>query len=90
VGEVVTLEVLREGRGVRFPVAVGEHRDLAGLADAVDPREHMVPRLGILGLNLTDQTRELLPTVRVGTGVIVASPSPAPSTLATVGLPPAT
>jgi serine protease Do len=73
VGEVVTLEVLREGRGERFPVAVGERRDLAGLADGVDPREHMVPRLGILGLNLTDQVRELLPTVRVGTGVIVAS-----------------
>ena len=33
----------------------------------------MVARLGILGLNLTDEIRQMLPAVRVATGVVVAS-----------------
>ncbi len=57
----------------RFPVAVAERRDLSGLSEAVDAREHMVARLGILGLNLTDRIRQILPAVRVATGVVVAS-----------------
>ena len=73
VGDVVTLEILRDGRADRFPVAVSERRDLSGLSDAVDAREHMVARLGILGLNLTDSIRRMLPAVRVATGVVVAS-----------------
>ena len=73
VGDVVTLEILREGRADRFPVAVAERRDLSGLSGAVDAREHMVARLGILGLNLTDQIRHMLPAVRVAAGVVVAS-----------------
>ena len=73
VGDVVTLEILRDGRTDRFPVAVAERRDLSGLSGAVDAREHMVVRLGILGLNLTDQIRHMLPVVRVATGVVVGS-----------------
>ena len=73
VGDVVTLEILRDGRAEHIPVAVSERRDLSGLSDAVDAREHMVPRLGILGLNLTDRIRQILPAVRVATGVVVAS-----------------
>ena len=73
VGDVVTLEILRDGRANRFPVAVTERRDLSGLSDTVDAREHMVARLGILGLNLTHQIRRMLPAVRVATGVVVAS-----------------
>ena len=73
VGDVVTLEILRDGRAERFPVAVTERRDLAGLSDTVDAREHMVARLGILGLSLTDRIRHMLPAVRVATGVVVAS-----------------
>ena len=33
----------------------------------------MVARLGILGLNVTDQIRQILPAMRVATGVVVAS-----------------
>ena len=73
VGDVITLEILRGERVDRFPVAVTERRDLSGLTEAVDVRQHMVARLGILGLNLTDQIRQMLPAVRVATGVVVAS-----------------
>ena len=50
-----------------------ERRDLSDLSHAVDAREHTVARLGILGLNLTDRIRQMLPEVRVATGVVVAS-----------------
>ena len=73
VGDVVTLEILRDGRADQFPVAVSDRRDPSALSDAVDAREHMVARLGILGLNFTDQIRHMLPAVRVATGVVVAS-----------------
>ena len=73
VGDVVTLEILRDGRTDRFPVAVAGRRDLSGLSGAADAREHMVVRLGILGLNLTEQIRHMLPALRVATGVVVAS-----------------
>ena len=72
-GDIVSLEILRDGRVDHFPVAVGERRDLSGLSDAVDAREHIIARLGILGLNLTDQIRHMLPAVRVLTGIVVAS-----------------
>ena len=73
VGDVVTLQILRDGRADHCPVAVSERRELPGLSDAVDPREHMVARLGILGLSLTDQIRRMLPAVRVAAVVVVAS-----------------
>jgi serine protease Do len=73
VGDVVMLEILRDGQKDRFPVAVAERRDLSGLTDAVDVRQHMVARLGILGLDLTDQIRQMLPAVRLAKGVVVAS-----------------
>ena len=73
VGDVVTLDILRDGSANRVPVAVTERRDLSDLSHAVDAREHTVARLGILGLNLTDRIRQMLPEVRVATGVVVAS-----------------
>ena len=73
VGDVVTVEVLRDGLVERRRVAVSERRDLSGLSNAVDPREHIVPRLGILGIDLTDATRWALPAVRGRAGVVVAS-----------------
>jgi serine protease Do len=74
VGEVVTLDVLRDGKVVKFPVAMLERRDPYGdLVSAIDPRQNVVPRLGILGLDLTRQVAEMLPVVRVTAGVVVAS-----------------
>jgi serine protease Do len=73
VGDVVTLDILRDGRTDRCSVAVAERRDLSGLSDAADAREHMVARLGILGLTVTGEIRQILPTLRVETGVVVAS-----------------
>jgi serine protease Do len=73
VGETVTLEVARGEQVQSFPVAVTERADLPGLTAAVDPREHMVERLGILGLSLSQQLGYRLPALRRRTGVVVAA-----------------
>ena len=76
VGDVVTLEVLRDDKPLTVPVAMTEREDaLAGLA-SVDPRPHLVTRLGILGVELDAQVAELLPVVRVRSGIVVASMVP--------------
>jgi serine protease Do len=72
VGDVVTLDVLREGETLKVPVAIAERRDVATLA-AVDPRQNLVERLGILGVDLDPRIAEMLPVVRAGTGVVVAT-----------------
>ena len=73
-GDVVTLEVLRDGQIVKLPVAMGERRDpLAGLSASIDPRQNLVPRLGILGVSLDQRIAEMVPVLRVRSGVVVAS-----------------
>jgi serine protease Do len=72
VGEVVTLEIVRDGQTSKFPVAIAERQEpLASLPAATDPRQNLVTRLGILGMTLDRETAALIPTLRVRTGVIV-------------------
>jgi serine protease Do len=74
VGEVVSLEILREGQRVKTPVAVAERDDrLAGLSESIDPRQNLVQRLGIVGVTLDQRIAEMLPVLRVRSGVVVAS-----------------
>jgi serine protease Do len=74
VGEVVTLEVLREGRAQKFPVAMDERRDpLASLSGTIDARENLVARLGMLGVDVDQQVAAMLPGLRTPSGVLVLS-----------------
>jgi serine protease Do len=73
-GDVVTLEVLRDGQSLKVPVTMAERRgSLSGVTASIDPRQNLVPRLGILGVNLDSRIASLLPALRVRTGVVVAS-----------------
>lgn len=74
VGDVVTLEVVRDGRPMMFPVALAERPDaLAGVASTADPRRNLVPKLGILAVALDARVAGLLPAVRGLRGVVVLS-----------------
>ena len=74
VGDVVSLELLREARTLKVPVAVTERQDqFAGLSATVDPRQNLVAPLGILGVNLDRRIAEIIPVLRVQSGVVVAS-----------------
>jgi serine protease Do len=73
-GDVVALETLRAGKPVTVTVAMAERNDpFGGLAKATDPRQNLVPRLGILGVTLDKPLAEALPAVRVPSGVVVVS-----------------
>jgi serine protease Do len=74
VGDVVMLEILRDNQLVKEPIAMMEREDpLAGLSETADPRQNLVPRLGILGVSLDQRISEMLPLLRVRSGVVVAS-----------------
>jgi len=74
VGDVVTLEILRDDKVLSVPVAMTERRDpFSGLPTSSDFHENLVPRLGILGINLDREIAEMLPALRVRSGVVVAS-----------------
>ncbi|MGE3473752.1 MAG: S1C family serine protease, partial [Vicinamibacterales bacterium] len=74
VGDVVTLDVLRDGERVSVPVALTERPDpLARVSAAADPRRNRVEMLGILAVPLDVEVARLLPIVRRGRGVVVVS-----------------
>lgn len=73
VGEAVQLEVLRDGQPLRVAVAVVEREDRLGLAAGIDPRQSLVPRLGILGLAVDARVAQIVPVLRTQTGVVVVS-----------------
>src|SRR6185503_3819425 len=59
---------------LRIPVEMTENRNsLSGRSASIDPRQNLVPRLGILGVNLDQGIAALLPALRVRSGVVVAS-----------------
>jgi serine protease Do len=70
VGEVVTLEILRDDRTLTVPVAMTERVELYTSLPA-DPHDNLVGRLGILALNLDAEIARMLPLSRVRSGVVV-------------------
>jgi serine protease Do len=76
IGDEVRLEILRDGRKLtaRVPV-VQQPDDPARLAEFVTRQQHLVPRLGILAINLDSRIAELLPPLRRESGVVVAAAS---------------
>jgi serine protease Do len=77
VGDTVRLEILREGQPRTVPVTMAERRDsLAGLTATADPRQHVVERLGVLGLDVDAAVARALPPLRIAAGVLVVSATP--------------
>jgi len=74
VGDVVSLEIWREGKIREISATIVERLEtFAGLPKIGDPRQNLIPRLGILGLDLNPRIAEMLPALRVRFGVVVAS-----------------
>jgi serine protease Do len=72
-GDVVTLEISRDGTLLSRPVAMTERQDAGSMLPTPDPREHLVPQLGILGVTLDRFLAQAVAVVRVDAGVLVAS-----------------
>jgi len=76
VGQKVTVDVLRGEERLSYPVAVIEREDdPERFADMVDPVKNIVPKLGILGIEIDKKVADLLPELRKQYGVVVAARS---------------
>ena len=76
VGSFVELEVLRgTTRSTHLVSPVERRSDPDRFQAMVRPEEHLIPELGILALNLTDEVSAMLPALRQSRGVVVAAAS---------------
>jgi serine protease Do len=70
--QVLKLEVLRGDQKKTLYVPAIEHRDqMDQLFDSADPEKNLVPRLGILAIDLTPELRSQIGTLRIPSGVVV-------------------
>jgi len=74
VDAVVTLGVVREDSTFEKQVRVVQRRNPSTrFAEMADPEEHLVGRLGMMGLPLTDEVAKHVSNLRVPSGVVVAA-----------------
>ena len=77
VGEEVTLEVARDSQTLTVVALVTERpNQIDRFSPLVTAEENLVPRLGILAVDLDDRTSGYLPPTRRRRGVVVAARSP--------------
>ena len=70
--QVLKLEILRGDQKKTLYVPAIEHRDqMDQLFDSADPEKNLVPRLGILAIDLTNDLRNQIGSLRIPSGVIV-------------------
>lgn len=73
-GSTVTLDVARGLQRATIRVPVMERRDGSDqFRDMVSPEKNLIPRLGILALDLTPQLAQMIPALRSDQGVVVAA-----------------
>jgi serine protease Do len=73
VGDKVTLEVLRGSEKLTMDVpVVAKEDDPQRFADLVDPDKNLIPKLGILGIEIDRRLASMLPDLRKQYGVVVA------------------
>jgi len=74
IDEVLKIAVKRGSEQKTLYIPVLEHRDqMDKLMDAVDPEKSLVPRLGILAIDLNEQFRALVEDLRIPNGVVVVA-----------------
>ncbi len=76
VGDTVRLDIERRGNAMTLRVPIVEREnDPSRFSSFADPQDHVVARLGILGLTLDASVARLLSDVRIAEGVVVAGAS---------------
>jgi serine protease Do len=74
IGDKINIEILRGNSKLTYTVAVTEREDdPMRFADMVDPTKNVVPKLGILGIDIDKKVAEMLPDLRKKYGVVVAA-----------------
>lgn len=76
IGNAVIIEIQRETVTQMIEVSIVERpNDPERFSDLVSPERNMIPRFGILGLDLNESIIRMIPTLRVKSGVVVANRS---------------
>ena len=78
-GDKISVKVLRDGKELPEPIVIEVAEEEEGedaLADAVKPENNLVPRLGILCIEIDEKIAKILPDLRQPDGLIVAAKSP--------------
>ena len=82
VGDKVNLEVLRGTDRLGLDVSVtAENDDPMRFADMVDPEKNLIPKLGILGIEIDRRLAAMLPDLRKQYGIVVAARAAGSQTL---------
>jgi serine protease Do len=70
--QAVKLEILRGKEKKTIYVPAIEHRDqMEQLLDTINPENSLIPRLGVLGIDLTPEMSTTLGDLRIASGVVV-------------------
>lgn len=73
-GDVVHLQVLRDGQRVELEVPVMvTHHSYDQLTDLSNVEKNLVPALGIVGIDITPKVADMVGTLRIESGVIVVA-----------------
>ena len=73
-GDIVTLGIVRGTRMLSLQAAVIERpHDLDRIGDLTDATKNAVRRLGIVAVDIDDETKSLVPDLRIPSGVLVAA-----------------
>jgi serine protease Do len=75
--QVIAMEVLRGSGHVTLNIpAIAKKHEVDRLLDLVDPETNRVRRLGVLGMNVDERVRSMLPPLRIPSGVLVVAALP--------------
>ena len=70
--KVLELEILRgDERKTLYVPAIEEHDPMDQLFDAADPEKSLIPRLGVLAIDITGDLRSQIGALRIASGVVV-------------------
>jgi serine protease Do len=70
--QVLKLEILRgEAKKILYVPAIEKRDPMDQMFDAADPTKSLVPRLGILALDLTGDLRSQISSLRIPSGVVI-------------------
>src|SRR5450631_1864782 len=80
IGQPAPITVVRDGKDVTVNVTLTERPDdPQRFADMVTGPGNVIERLGIVGVSINDELKQLLPDLRIRSGVIVAARTPSAS-----------
>lgn len=73
-GESLKVDVLRDSEKLTLQIPVIQRKDeLDRMVDLADAEKNMVPKLGIMGLQLDEKLSQAIPGIRFASGVVVAA-----------------